>query len=473
MLLLTPSILKNYFIFILLCILYCFKFAYTPYSFFYILSFLLGCYPFFVLYFNLKNNTLKWYDPLLIGYLVLFQIFFLSFFHIIKEPSSLDSLSYGGGVFDQVGIAEKFNYIFKAQTILSVFSLVLLSTNKKKIIWNNNLKKYIPKGDVFFSKIIFAIVLISLFNLFKNFKFLMLNLGTNEVEAQSGEGLISILARGGLFFIPFAILNLRRKIKLSNYFIIVVLISLLEIPGGSRSAVLYFVIFSLFYYGMVNDFTLKKKDLIFPSSLLLSILIIMSIIRGYNSSSLSIDNNLTSFESIGSIWEDDDNSSIFVAGDRVRPIAMMLKYVEGLNYSYTYGETLVARPLKTFNIINRKIGFPEIRAYTADEYTHLWRFGSIVNKKGNWAVPLSLPGEFYLQFGYISLVLFSFFFGKLIFLARHNLKFIRSNFRLAFCFMLILLLMKTVESELMYNSVLFILVLPTFSLLHSLTKFKF
>ena len=473
MILFSASILRKYFIFVLLIVFYSSIFSYTTASLYYIISYLIGCYPFVVILHNLKNNFLKWFDPLIIGYFVLFQIYFLTFFYIIKEPSALDVLSFGGDAFNYMELDEKFYYIFNAQLILSIFSFILLVTNSKKVSLKSNLKKNISKADVLFSRLIIIIVVFSLFNLFKNFKFLILNLGTVEVEAQSGEGFISILSRGGLFFAPFAILSLRKNIKFSFFFLITVLISLLEIPGGSRSAVLYFVVFSVFYFGMKNDFKIKKKDMILPGSILLFILIVMSIIRNFNSSSISIDNNLTSFDNISEMWdEDENNSNIFVAADRVRPIALMLRYVEGLDYSYTYGETLLARPLKTINIINRKLGIPEFQFKTADEYTHLSRFGNIVNEKGNWAVPLSVAGEFYLQFGYISLFLLSFFFGKAICWGRINLNKKKSNFTLSVTFLLALYAMKTVESELMFYSVLIIFILPIFSMLHKFSRIK-
>lgn len=473
MILFSPSIIKNYFIFIAFSFIYWFKFAYAYSSIFYFLSFIVGCYPFIVIYYNLNNNNLKWYDPLVIGYLVLFQIFFPSFFLLLSDPIALDIMSFGGSIFDYLDIDDKFIYLFKGQSILSFFSLILLFTNKKKINWRPGFRSRITKGDVFFSRVIVLIVLFNLFNLFKNFKFIIFNLGRIEVEAQSGDGLLAIITRGGLFFLPYALLNLKKDFKFSYYFFFIVIISLLEISGGSRSAVLYFVIFSLFYYGMINDFKFKKRFLILPVSFLLSILIIMSIIRNFNSSSDNMNNSLNSFGSMEStLGQDNNDFSMFIAADRVRPIAMMLRYVEGLNYPYTYGETLIARPLKTINIINRKILDSEIVAYTADEYTHLWRFGTIINKKGNWAVPLSVPGEFYLQFGFLSLLLLSFIFGKIIFYLRNNLINIKSGFYLALNFMMILFLMKSIESELMYYSVVFIFVLPVFIIFYSIIKIK-
>jgi hypothetical protein len=108
--------------------------------------------------------------------------------------------------------------------------------------------------------------------------------------------------------------------------------------------------------------------------------------------------------------------------DRVASIAVILEYLRG-SAPYLYGESLVAG---IFNfgaeLLSRFSGgghllLPVLRV--ANSYTYLWRFGTTAI--GGGALPPSYAGEFFMQWGYASLILLSSLFGWLMFRLRTSI----------------------------------------------------
>lgn len=244
-------------------------------------------------------------------------------------------------------------------------------------------------------------------------------------------------------------------------------ISIIEIPLGSRSGVLYFILFALVYYGVKNDFQLNVKKTLLPLSFVFIIIFGMTMMRIFNRSHLYDSVGFTNFSDVATFFDNDDSegsNSLILTSDRIKPLALTLKYLDYDLVSYSYGETIFARPSKVINIISRKFDFPEINLKTADEYTFSWRFGEVTNKKRSWSVPMSVPGEFYFQFGFLSLLLLSVIFGKVVFHIRKKIFRSKSNFQFSLMIMVLLHLLKSISSELMFYSTIYFLVLPFFIL---------
>lgn len=454
-------------IIILICTVY---FQYSLYFYLFYFAYTLGVYPLFAITYNLKIKLIKWYDPLCIGFLILSQMFLFTYLIILFDVTTLNGMSFGGTAFSNSSLDDKVFYLFKAQFIISIFSNVLLFSNRSKISY------YVPKVknlDRSFSKGLLLIFIPIFFSVFINIKYLLINLATENAISEEGNGVNSILLRGCLFFTPYILLSIFQGISFNKYMLICFFISIIEIPLGSRSGVLYFIIFSLFYYGAKNDFQLNIKKALLPLIFVFIIIFGMTIMRIFNRSHLYDSVGYTNFSDVVTFFDNDseESNSLLLTSDRIKPLALTLKYLDYDFVSYSYGETIFARPFKVINIISRKFYLPEINLKTADEYAFYWRFGDITNEKRSWSVPMSVPGEFYFQFGFLSLLLLSVIFGKVVFHIRKKIFRSKSNFQFSLISMVLLHLLKSISSELMFYSTIYILVLPLFILFYLFFKF--
>lgn len=448
------------FIFSVIAIIVFYSFHFHIELFFYVILYILGILPFFIVVDNVLKNKIKVFDPIIIVYLIIFQMFGVSFFVILADPMAHSTLYFGGSSGSDLDFSEFAFLITKSQSILTIFSLILFFSNKKNISWKLNFIK--KKSDIRFAKILLALSFFILIPYIVNLKHFILSIGT--IDAFDFGATFTILSRGCVFFSPMIILILNPKIKWGKYFLFILIFSMLELFKGSRSGFLYFIFFSLQYYWLLGKFKPSKKSMLVTLLCIILGIGLITAVRAFNKSHLALNSKLTNINNISFDYGNSSSSNgLLLTSDRIKPIALGLYYLDLKNKSWSYGETIIARPIEVLNIYLTKIGLPPIiNIWTADMYTHYWRFGKVGNDKADWSVPLSIPGEFYFQFGYFSLIFLSLLFGKLIFYFRKKLSNMKPIFNFFFLYMLVLYLAKSISSELMLYSNLFLLVLPIF-----------
>ena len=429
----------------------------------YFIFYIIGLSPVIIVFNNLIRNKVKFYDPIIICFLIIFQIFGFSFFYIVLTPINQIDISFGGlaGFFPNFS---KEYLITESQFIISSFSVILLSTNFTKIKWN--IFKYNSNNRLIFKLIFFLSFLILINDYSSNILDYIKNIGT-DIALINKTGYFSIVIRSIIIFSPLIILQCFPKISFRNFMLLIFFFSLSELFQGSRSAVLYIIIFSLQYYFYVKRHIPIKQIFVF-SFVVLFLLVSMSLIRVYNTSHLAIKQNLESYSDI-----DNElllNSKLIMTSDRVLPLALSLNYLKNYDKDYVYFETLLARPLQVFNIILSKIGAETINLKTCDNYTHLWRFKSINNKKNSWSVPLSVPGELFLQFGYLLFFFLSFLYGKIIYFIRKRVSKSKNNLKFYVIFIMALYFSKSISTEVMLYSNIYFLIIPITIFIYKLTK---
>ena len=430
---------------------------------FYFIFYIIGLCPVLIVLNNYLRGQIKFYDPIIICFIIIFQIFGISFFYIILTPINQIDISFGGVVGDFSNYSKEY-LIAEAQFILSSFSVILLFTNFKEIKWTT--LTYKPNNRFVFKLLFFLSFLILISDYSSNFLESIKNIGTDVKFIDEGGG-FSLLKRSIILFAPLIIIQCFPKISFRNYTILILFYSLNEIFQGSRSAFLYFFIFSLQYFYYINHKIPKKMIFVF-STVALFLILSMSLIRSYNTSHLALKQNLESFSDI-------DNQLLFnpkllMTSDRVLPIALSLNYIKNLNEDYTYFETLVARPQQVLNIIISNIGYEMKNLKTCDNYTHLWRFKTITNKKKSWSVPLSVPGELFIQFGYLLFFFLAFLYGKVIYFLRKRITRSKNHPEFFTIFIVVLYFSKSISAEVMLYSNIYFLSIPLAIILYKLTK---
>jgi hypothetical protein len=110
-----------------------------------------------------------------------------------------------------------------------------------------------------------------------------------------------------------------------------------------------------------------------------------------------------------------------LALDRVGILAFVLQYLEG-NEDFVYGETIVAGISNLITDISSRVGLLDPEQKTklnwAHEIIRKWLF---YDMGPGGSLPPSLPGEFYMQWGWWSFIALSVLFGWVILLLRRKL----------------------------------------------------
>jgi oligosaccharide repeat unit polymerase len=110
-----------------------------------------------------------------------------------------------------------------------------------------------------------------------------------------------------------------------------------------------------------------------------------------------------------------------LAFDRVRIMAIVLQYVEG-EEDYVHGESIVAGIGNLITELSSRIGLLDPEQKTdlnwANEIIRKWLFYDIVPVG---SLPPSLPGEFYMQWGWWSFITLSVLFGWVLLILRRKL----------------------------------------------------
>ena len=103
-----------------------------------------------------------------------------------------------------------------------------------------------------------------------------------------------------------------------------------------------------------------------------------------------------------------------LALDRIGPIALMINRLEKHD-DFLYGNSLIAGIVNLSNVFLLKLGLINIQAEDgipwANQSIIIWVFGKIVR---GGAIPPSIPGEFYMQWGWLPFLFLSAIFGWFI-----------------------------------------------------------
>jgi hypothetical protein len=136
-----------------------------------------------------------------------------------------------------------------------------------------------------------------------------------------------------------------------------------------------------------------------------------------------------------------------LAYDRIGALALVLEYVD-ITGDYLLGESLLSGPANiAVDLYSRFFGSqqdPTVVFRQANEVTFFWRYGR--SGLGS-ALPPSLPGEFYMQFGAASVVILSILFAFLVSWFRTRLASSQSLIKRWILVMTMIILIKATSSE--------------------------
>ena len=219
--------------------------------------------------------------------------------------------------------------------------------------------------------------------------------------------------------------------------------------GARLDAVLAFV--AVLVVAAYFGFGVRRVTLLIMSVLIGAIILWITVVRG--NSSVAEDPMVVIQQLLSGDLTSDYASQVgsiagpVLAFDRVGGLALVLEYLD-LTGDYLSGESLLSGPVGiVMDLRSRLPGSQQVPAMVfrqANEVTFYWRFGR--SGLGS-AVPPSLPGEFYMQFGVAGVLVFSILFGLFISWFRRRIASSQSLIRRWTLAMTLILLVKATSAE--------------------------
>lgn len=382
-----------------------------------------------------KNEFIALYDPIIIFVFTILLCICTIYLSLLIDPSELfGKISYGSNVFTGLSLEESVLYLAKSELVILVFVSIMIKVNNNVIRLRDD---YSFKRHEFRSALIVATILYSLsivcFMLIwspSSYIYSIINLNTRGVDAiVESSGKLFILQEIGILSLTLGLIGWFSLFSHSKYlslkssllvFSIVSIIIIQNLPFGSRADILFTVVV---IYCMLSAFRfrIKRRYTYFFLTLIFLLIFFITIYR-YQSYDIYSLKNLFSVSKITDIKSEylsakSGNLGPLVDLDRVGPIAMIIRQLE--NYEYTYGQTLFARPLNLIALV-----FSRFTDTSSTKKEYFKEANTIISERrglattSRWAVPPSIPGQFYMELGTISLLFLSFVFAKLMLAVR-------------------------------------------------------
>lgn len=380
------------------------------------------------------RQKILWFDPILWLYVLLILMTnFLPISCAIDMEYVRAFVRFGSYIF--LGRSDEYILfqISQAQFVFLIFSWTVLYKNRYifgglkhiKIHKNEALSAWLT-GVIFGLAGLYGFMSVWSSASFSNALFDMGSV--QDITDQSGLGRYFILQNIAVVAIPMGIIGwfcLRKSYSSRNKNYVGwfewILIVLSLIPGlvfGSRITLLFTIVTScaqLYTSGLI----IKQKMLAVSGILSITMILLLTILRANILTSSSALNS-SSFLQASADYLSTKGSPVgpLVDLDRTGAVALVIEYTQSHN-TYVRGETLFAGPMNLLDAILSKLsneGWIQEGSWDqANTVIANWRFGQAIQ---GWAVPPSYPGEYFMQFGYISVIIGSVIFAYLIGLLR-------------------------------------------------------
>lgn len=377
------------------------------------------------------RRRLAWYDPFSLLSLVFFGMtcmFSLAYF--LDPPFVRFLSSYGGDALRDVSESDFLSLTAKAELILGTFSAIMLLTNHRVLkLQPSKLSRVECKAALWTTALCLvggAVGFLSYWRTPESFVYaLTVSIGKAESLPELGTSRYLILVHVAVTGISLGLigwLGLARASKqrgsLSNRLVLLVGggSALVNIWNGARADVL-FAFLTILIVAKHFGFKIKKATWLIIGTFAVIAIGAMTILRG-NPYLADKPGDVISqvlsgeaFQAYGS-WVGSHVGTL-LGLDRISVWTMVLAYL-GTTGTYLHGESLVAGPVNIIaDWISRVTGSGQSAEYSRDMLTMasetitFWRYGGVAFG----GVPPSIPGEFYMQFGVLSLLGLSFLFG--------------------------------------------------------------
>jgi len=397
----------------------------------------LGLIPLFALW----RKLLAWYDPFFIFMMIIFGTFSTAFIAVCIDPASTAIwMSYGALSGFDPAKGSFYLMLFQAEIIMFVFMFILLLTNRKIVRYP--LRRYSIRESraALVTGIILTILgIFGFFSYWQDKSFLTTVLsasGTYIPETGTArflliQGLASTAISLGLIGWLRTTGKWHKNQEVKNDWLVLVVIFVTLLPNfvtGARLDILIAIVTPLVVLRLFN-FSFRKRVLGIAVIILVVSWLSVTIIRGngYTTLMSSSLNRLSISEAINNYSQrlGSTNEQLLYA-DRVGNIAYIVKNING-NGQYLYGQTLIAGLANyAADFSARLSGEQRLQGsfLLANQYITQWRFGNpyLVG----WPVPPSVEGEFYMQGGYIAVIILSYLLGSFFFWLRLRIVVIKS-----------------------------------------------
>lgn len=391
------------------------------------------------------RGRLSWYDPFFLYWIMTCGTFSTVFLAVCIDPiSSSIWMSYGVANVLSLNAGFYFN-LFHAEIIILIFLLVLLATNQKIITYKLiNIGKNTRTAALITEFILIILGIYGFIHIWGEYSFLTTVLSSNGAGSfitESGKARYILLQNLAVTVLPLGLVgwlskyNRESKIKviIINWVVITIIFCTFipDLVTGSRLNILISFVTPIAVLRFFN-FSIKKRMLGISISILIIVLLGITIIRGNEYTKWITRSSATPNIAEAFDYYISQHGSIgyqLLYSDRVGNIAFIVKYLNE-NNEFLYGQSLIAGfGNNAADLLARLRGkqLLEKPFLMANEFITKWRFGNphpIVLPGG--PVPPSIEGEFFMQGGYIALILFSYLLGRFFLLIRRKIATTRS-----------------------------------------------
>ena len=382
-----------------------------------------------VLFFNLLSvievirGRMKVSNPL-----CLFSIWNIMMFNMtligfcISPLYILQRLNFGSSLFPNgiAGVSVKFLYLTYGEIVALLYIVIVLIINNKYRV--EDLKYVFQSRDIKVLKILTVLLLmLAVVSFYVVYHFDYINIILYKLGSLDNKSIEIGSARWYMFmkmysyFVSLALLayfwNMKNSFK-KKLFIGILLIFgiMIQLPSGGRVDLLALILlytFQLLSFGI----KVKKKTIKILMFVFIVLMLFVTVFRTLPE--IKGNGNFFSSRTVQTVMIErvQNISGTFVSVDRTQNIAMLIYMLNENNY-FLHGRTVAEGIIyPVHNYLALLLPMKKIDSRRANYYTAMWRFGTTRNIS---ELPVSLPGEFYFQFGVYSVIVFSIIFGFLL-----------------------------------------------------------
>jgi hypothetical protein len=384
------------------------------------------------------KRQLAWYDPF-----SLFAIFFISMTGVfypayLVDPDGLRIISaYGGSGIDLSSEAGFLLLAIKSECILGLFFIVILATNHRTLQFHNiKLSKCECKAALLTMILCLAGGIIGFVTYWKSLGDFILamtvNIGTAETLPDPGTSRYLILVFIAVVSVSLGLVGwlgrmrkAKRRAIMTDFIVLLAggACALVNAWNASRLDVL-FAFLTIIVVLELFGFRTRRYTWLAIVSFLIATIGLLTVLRGnrfLGSDPSSVIMQIQSGE-VARSYSDQIVSNIqtLLGLDRISVLVMVIAYLNSSG-SFLLGESLIAGPVNIISgLLSRFAGESQAGEYSrgflamANETITYWRYGNAAYG----GVPPSIPGEFYMQFGILSLLVLSIIFGLVFYWLR-------------------------------------------------------
>ncbi len=384
------------------------------------------------------DRKVTWHDPILwmaVIYLGMSGAFFTAFLIDQQYVFYITSI-FGYSDIINLSLQDFTLLIIKAEILLLIFFIIVFYQNREPIPLSPINITALEKRAAFVTFLILFgggfLILLGNLSLASFVDSITVDIGSIQVkQPELGTARYEIMADIGYISMTLGIISiLSYTYPKSRFWSSILLLSaalftiLFTIESGSRIGVVFTVVQ---YILLALWFGYKPNRNFIVLGILLTLVILGSItvIRGnrfLERNSTGILTQIITGEARHTYFSSVSSPvAPLLALDRVRIMAIILKYLEGKE-NYVHGELIVAGIGNLITELTSRIGLIGSEQKTelnwANEMIRRWLFYDIVPVG---SLPPSLPGEFYMQWGWWSFIPMSVLFGWVLLLLRRKL----------------------------------------------------